>query len=227
MDSNNRSCKFLNMRVDHLVWYCADLAEGGRYFAERMDQTPAYGGVHPGEGTGNRLLSLSDTAYLEILGRDPAQPESSVSPEIRKLKGHGLYHWAIGGVDLAALSVRVRAAGWKDSDLVEGGRALPDGRRLRWTCFGLHDHPFGALVPFFIDWMESEHPAKTSAPGGRLKSIEVASPDAGKLRELYRLLGLEIGVADAASPALRATIASGKGEHALRMFDPVPRGYVI
>lgn len=48
------------MRVDHLVWYCADLAEGERYFAERMDHGSVYGGVHPGEGTANRLLSLSD-----------------------------------------------------------------------------------------------------------------------------------------------------------------------
>ncbi len=73
------------MRVDHLVWYCADLAEGERYFAERMDRASAYGGVHPGEGTANRLLSLSDATYLEILGRDPAQPETSLAPEVRGL----------------------------------------------------------------------------------------------------------------------------------------------
>ncbi|HQX85361.1 MAG TPA: VOC family protein, partial [Aestuariivirga sp.] len=73
------------MRVDHLVWYCADLAEGERFFAERMDRASAYGGVHPGEGTANRLLSLSDATYLEILGRDPAQPETNLAPEVRSL----------------------------------------------------------------------------------------------------------------------------------------------
>ncbi len=215
------------MHIDHLVWYCADLAEGDRYFTDRMDRPPAYGGVHPGEGTGNRLLSLSDTAYLEILGRDPAQPESALAPEIRGLKGHGLYHWAVGDVDLAGLRGRVQAAGLTGGDLVEGGRTLPDGKWLGWKCFGLHNHPFGALVPFFIDWMESEHPAKTSARGGRLKSIETHSPDARKLRKLYEVIGLEIAVTDAVSPGLSATIESGSGTHVLRMFDPVPRGYVI
>ncbi|HUR42678.1 MAG TPA: VOC family protein [Aestuariivirga sp.] len=215
------------MRADHLVWYCANLAEGGRYFTERMDHPPAYGGVHPGEGTGNRLLSLSDKAYLEILGRDPAQPESALAPEIRGLKGHGLYHWAVGDVDLGALRHRVQAAGLTGGDLVEGGRTLPNGKWLGWKCFGLHNHPFGALVPFFIDWMESEHPAKTAPRGGRLKSIEVFSPEAKKLRKLYDILRLEIAVKEGASPGLAATIASGSGEHVLRMFDPVPQGYVI
>ena len=215
------------MRIDHLVWYCADLAEGGRYFAERMDQGPAYGGVHPGEGTANRLLSLSDTTYLEILGRDPAQPESSLAPEIRILKGHGLYHWAVGDVEMAALRDRAKAAGLTGSDLMPGGRTLPNGQWLGWKCFGIRDHSFGALVPFFIDWMASQHPAKTAPRGGRLKSIEVVSPEAKKLRKLYEILRLEIAVKEGALPSLTATIESRSGEHVLRMFDPVPQGYVI
>ena len=164
------------MRVDHLVWYCADLAEGERYFAERMDRGSVYGGVHPGEGTANRLLSLSDATYLEILGRDPAQAETSLAPEIRGLSGSGLYHWAIGGVDLSELRQRASAAGLAGSELVTGGRTLPDGRWLGWKCFGLHNHRFGALVPFFIDWMDSEHPAKTAPRGGSLAALKCSRP---------------------------------------------------
>jgi hypothetical protein len=215
------------MRVDHLVWYCADLAEGERYFAGRMDCGSAYGGFHPGEGTGNRLVSLSDATYLEILGRDPAQAETSLAPEVRGLSGSGLYHWAVGGVDLSELRLKAIAAGLIGSDLVTGGRTLPNGSWLGWKCFGIHNHEFGALVPFFIDWMESEHPAKTAPRGGSLKSIEVFSPGAKKLRDLYKVLGLDITVTDAVLPGLSATIESRSGQHVLRMFDPVPRGYVI
>jgi Glyoxalase-like domain len=215
------------MRVDHLVWYCADLAEGERYFAEIMDRASSYGGVHPGEGTANRLLSLSDAAYLEILGRDPAQAESCLAPEIRGLVGCGLYHWAIGGVDLSELRQRARAAGLAGSELVTGGRSLPDGRWLGWTCFGLHDHGFGALVPFFIDWMDSEHPARTAPRGGNLVAVEVFSPQAETLHDLYGILGLDVTVTKAAAPGVSVTLESRKGRHVLRMFDPAPKGYVI
>lgn len=217
----------LIMRVDHLVWYCADLAQGERYFAERMDCNSAYGGVHPGEGTANRLLSLSETTYLEILGRDALQSESCLTAEVRNLVGHGLYHWAVGGVDLAELSLKAKAAGLTGSELVTGGRTLPNGNWLEWKCFGINNHPFGALVPFFIDWMDSEHPAISAPRGGSFKSIEVFSPDAQKLRDLYDALQLDITVTDAALPGLSIAIESTSGPHVLQMFNPVPQGYVI
>ncbi|WP_196503546.1 VOC family protein [Aestuariivirga litoralis] len=215
------------MRVDHLVWYCADLAEGERIFAETMDVPSAYGGEHPGGGTANRLLSLSDTTYLEILGRDPGQPESNLYPELRGVSGHGLYHWAIGGMDLEALRSKAVAAGLAHSDLVSGGRTLPNGNWLGWTCFGINDHGFGALVPFFIDWQDSEHPAKTAPRGGKLVGVEVFSPKAAELRKLFDALGLDIKVTEAAKPGLTASIESRFGTQLLRMFDPVPPGFSI
>jgi len=215
------------MRVDHLVWYCDDLAAGERHFAQRMDHGSIYGGVHPGEGTANRLLSLSDTTYLEILGRDPAQAPTSLAPEVQGLAGSGLYHWAIGGVDLSVLRQKAIAAGLAGSELVTGGRTLPDGGWLGWTCFGIHNHDFGALVPFFIDWMDSEHPARTAPRGGSLVGVEVFSPQAESLRELYATLGLDFIVTKAAAPGLAVTLESRSGRHVLRMFDPVPQGYVI
>ena len=215
------------MRIDPLVWYCADLAEGERYFAERMDRGSVYGGVHPGEGTANRLISLSELTYLEILGRDSAQAETCLAPEVRGLVGNGLYHWAIGGVDVSALCQRASAAGLAVSELVTGGRTLPDGRWLGWKCFGIHHHSFGALVPFFIDWMDSEHPAQSAPRGGSLAAIEVFSPQAEKLYDLYGILGLNFAVTRAAAPGVAITLSSRKGRHVLRMFDPVPKGYVI
>jgi hypothetical protein len=215
------------MRVDHLVWYCADPAAGENYFAERMDCRPVYGGVHPGEGTCNNLLSLSDTTYIEILGRDPAQDANCLDPEIRSLTGTGLYHWAAGGVDLDAVRMRALAAGLDGSELVTGGRKLPNGNWLGWKLFGIKNHGFGALVPFFIDWMDSEHPAKTAPRGGRFVKLEAQSPQSAKLQDLYRVLGLDIAVTQAATPGLSATIESGKGPHDLRMINPVPHGFII
>ena len=58
------------MRVDHLVWYSADLATGEKHFSGWTDVAPAFGGAHPGQGTRNSVLSLGDSTYIEILARD-------------------------------------------------------------------------------------------------------------------------------------------------------------
>jgi hypothetical protein len=227
MDDTNFMCNLLPMRIDHLVWYSADLAEGEQTFVNRMDCQPAYGGVHPGEGTRNALLSLSDCTYVEILGRDPAQPDSNVDPEIRALMGQGLYHWAISAVDLIELRQRVIAADLDSSGLVTDGRTLPNGNWLGWKLFGIRNHGFGALVPFFIDWMDSGHPARMAPRGGSLLKLDVFSPEPEKLGDIYRILGLDIPVTRASVPALSAIVESSSGRHVLRMFEPVPRGYVI
>jgi hypothetical protein len=216
------------MRIDHLVWYSPVLAAGERYFASRMDCAPAYGGVHPGDGTQNSLLSLGDATYVEILARDPAQETSvSLDRELAGLKGQGLYHWAIGGVDLDSIIGRARRSSYEVSDAVSGGRRLPDGNWLGWKCVGLRNHGFGALVPFFIDWTDCVHPALSAPRGGRFAKIELFSPEAAKLGDLFRMLGLQLSVARRVKPGIAVTLESRGGPQMLNSFDPLPRGFVI
>jgi hypothetical protein len=216
------------MRIDHLVWYTHDLAQGRRFFAGRMDCEPLYGGEHPGEGTANAVMALGPETYLEILGRDVKQGEEGLDPEVKGLRGSGLYHWAIGGIDLKDLAARAAKAGLEGGALVPGGRIKPDGKWLGWTCWGLRNHRFGSLIPFFIDWMDSEHPAVSAPLGGRFAALEVHTPEAVQLREIYRVLGLaDISVRESAEPCVIATLGSGKGRVELKSFAPVPRGYVI
>jgi hypothetical protein len=181
----------------------------------------------PAKARATHFFSLSDKTYVEILGRDPAQPESILDPEIWALVGQGLYHWAAGGVDLEELRRRAVAAGLEGSDLVTGGRTLPNGRQIDWKLFFVRNHGFGALVPFFIDWVGSDHPARTAPRGGSLVKLDVFSPEPEKLSDIYRILGLDIPVTRASFPALSAIVESHSGRHVLRMFEPVPRGYVI
>lgn len=216
-----------SMQIDHLVWYNANLAWGRQFFAERMDCAPAYGGEHPDEGTANAVLSLGASTYLEILGRDPGQGEASLDKEVRGLSGSGLYHWAVSGLDLNVLVERAAKAGLTGGELVPGGRVKPDGKWLGWACFGLRNHGFGSLVPFFIDWAESEHPALSAPAGGSLADFEVHTPDADRLKDVFAALGLDIKVVRAAQAGVVATLSSKHGRSVLRSFEPVPLGYVI
>jgi hypothetical protein len=215
------------MRIDHLVWYNPDLDAGRKYFANHMDADPLYGGEHPGEGTANAVLALGPETYLEILGRDPVQNVDNLHSEVRALHGSGLYHWAVGGLDLKELSERSRLAGLSGGELVPGGRRKPDGTWLAWTCWGLHNHAHGALVPFFIDWGESDHPALSAPAAGKLIRLEVFSPQADDLKRIFEVLDISVAVRQDQQPRVTATLESGKGRVELQSFLPVPVGYVI
>jgi hypothetical protein len=74
----------------------------------------------------------------------------------------------VAGADLDRLAAALGRAGFDCGPPVAGGRQKPDGTMLRWTCLGVRNHGFGALVPFVIDWMDSPHPAGAAPRGGSL-----------------------------------------------------------
>jgi Glyoxalase-like domain len=215
------------MNIDHLVWFAPDLAAADRHFAERMDAAPVFGGVHSGEGTCNSLLSLGRATYLEILAHDPSQPASNRSGEVRDLTTSGLYHWAVAGVDLDDIITRARRAGATPGAIGEGGRRLPDGSWLGWRVLGLPGHHYGGLVPFFIDWGESRHPARGAPRGGTLSGIELMHPQADELGRFLAALGLAFPVSRGERSAMRARIETTSGSIVLSSIEPMPGGFKI
>jgi len=66
-------------------------------------------------------------------------------------------------------------------------------------------------IPYFINWGDSDHPAENSPKGCRLIKLEVFHPDAKRVNELFRILGIDLQ-AVLGSVALKATIESPKGQ---------------
>ena len=154
--------------------------QGRRHFAAAMDCEPLYGGEHPGEGTANAVMALGPATYLEILGRDVNQGEQGLDPEVKGARAaSGLYHWAVGGVDLTDLARRAAKAGL-DGRGAGAGRA----REARWQAARL------AVLGPARSWLRLAHSllhrlARTastrriSAPrGGRIAGFEVHTPEA-------------------------------------------------
>src|SRR6266851_4327374 len=73
---------------------------------------PAFGGVHPGRGTQNALLSLGIRRYLEIIAADPQQNASAeLANMLKNLKEPRLVGWAAHPGDIQVLAADLAKAG--------------------------------------------------------------------------------------------------------------------
>jgi Glyoxalase-like domain len=198
--------------LDHFILGCNDLDRGIDFVQQRTGVRAAFGGVHPGRGTRNALLSLGARKYLEIMAPDPAQQVTPQIPRLRELKDARLVGWAAHPGDLEKFSAHLREAGIPFEGPRAGLRQRPDGKILHWKSLTLGDDQ-GGLFPFFIEWSaDSIHPSADAPQGCRLARFGAVSPNTDALRKSADLLQLDMPVSPGAKAALRTTIVGPKGE---------------
>ncbi|HJW14692.1 MAG TPA: VOC family protein [Thermoanaerobaculia bacterium] len=205
-------------RVDHLVYGTPDLNLGIVAIEKLLGIRATPGGQHPGAGTRNALVALGAAAYLEIIGPDPEQP-APAGPRrfgIDGLKAPRLVAWAAKGQDLDRLASDAARSGVQLGPVGSGSRKRPDGVLLSWRFTSPAKVLGDGLVPFFIDWGDTPHPARTAAAGASLVGLRAEHPDAERIGRMLRALGLDLPVTSAPSPALIATVDCPKGRVELR-----------
>jgi hypothetical protein len=204
-------------RVDHLVYATPDLARGVAEVEKLLGIKATPGGQHPGRGTRNALISLGPTAYLEIIGPDPEQP-APAEPRvfgIDELESSRLVTWAANATKLHDLHKQAADHGITLGSVGSGSRKRPDGGILSWNF----TNPLmvdGGIMPFFLEWTSSPHPATTSAKGATLLELRAEHPEPARVQEQLRKLGLHMQVTRADVPALIAVIATQHGRVELR-----------
>jgi hypothetical protein len=178
----------------------------------------APGGQHPGLGTRNALIALGPSTYIEIIGPDPDQPKPAGPMRfgIDDLKVPRLVGWVAKGIELEQLVDRARRSGIALGDVISGSRKRPDGVVLSWRYTDPSVVIADRLVPYFIDWGRSPHPAATAAPGVTLVALRAEHPDATRVQRLLDQLGLDLQVQAGPAPALIATLDSPRGRVQLR-----------
>jgi len=214
---NKRSTQLLS-RVDHLVYATPDLNRGIEELEKLLGVRATPGGQHPGRGTHNALLALGPAAYLEIIAPDPEQPPPKAPRPfgIDGLKESRLVAWAAKGNDLEQLRRDAVRKGLQLGELASGSRKRPDGVLLSWQYTNPQTVLADGIVPFFIDWGESPHPARTAAGGLSLIDLRAEHPDADRVQQMLRQLGLDLPVRRGSRPALIAVITGPNGRVELR-----------
>ena len=206
-------------RIDHVVLAAPDLDRACTDFEAATSIRPVFGGAHPGGGTRNALVAFDGLSYLEIIAPDPAQPATPMSASLASLARPTLLHWAARGSGLQNLANRVRAIGWTPTEVRRMSRTPPTGARLEWELMGLRDHRHGGLAPFFIDWLNSPHPATTSPRVGALVHLQLQSREPAALRALMAELGIDVAVT-AGDSHIELKFASPRGQVSYAGLDP-------
>jgi hypothetical protein len=211
----SRAANEVPMLLDHFILGCNDLDHGIACVEQRTGVRAVFGGVHPGRGTRNALLSLGERRYLEIMAPDPAQQVTPQISRLSELKDPRIVGWAAHPGDLEKFSAHLREASISFEGPRAGSRQRPDGKLLHWKTLTLTDDQAG-LLPFFIEWSaDSLHPSMDAPKGCTLTHFGAVTPKPGDLRKVAGLLQLDMPISAGDKTALHAVIIGPKGELAL------------
>jgi hypothetical protein len=209
----------MNTYLDHIIWACADLELGSRRFEALTGVQPRYGGVHASGLTHNALIGLGDRRYLEILA--PVGPAGGGDDDWCRLARAAhepriLTYCLRSARPLSELASAFGALGWKNAVVASNGRTTPEGVRLRWQWLAPAAERFGPAFPFFIDWLDSPHPADAlgaaqSEPGVLLQGFAVGHPQAAELRRTLADIGSTVETYAADDAQFRLQLKTPRG----------------
>ena len=129
--------------------------------------------------------------------------------------GHGrLVRWALACDDIDMAAAEARSRGYDPGEVVDGQRAEPTGKVLRWRL--TISEMAGGLAPFLISWGETEHPARSAPRGLTLEAFHIEHPDPPSLAPLLTALGADVEIKRAAAAALVARLTGPNGSVTLR-----------
>jgi Glyoxalase-like domain len=204
--------------LDHIIYGSPDLERAIEEVRALTGVEPIRGGVHPGRGTRNALLSLGPLTYLELLAPDPAQSSEALALAAERIPATSrIINWAAKCDDLEEAMTTAARTDLDLGRIEDMSRAQPSGSQLAWrltrgtlVCDG--------LVPFLIDWGESPHPALSAPSGCTLQYFRAEHPDPALVRDHLALLGLQDVLEVSRGPQARilAGLSTPKGDVVLR-----------
>ncbi len=205
-------------QIDHIVYATLNLEQSIDHLESFLGVQATPGGHHPNWGTRNALISLGDRVYLEIVGPDSLRAQAKLPAlfGLDKLKVPRLVTWAAQTTHLEKIVLSAKEHRADLGRVSSASRQRPDGSILAWTMTDPFMSRLDGLVPFFIDWGESIHPAQTAIKGCTLIQLRAEHPRAQQLHKIITELKLDLSVSESTEPALIATLKTPHGMRELR-----------
>lgn len=199
--------------LDHIVYAVSNLEQAMDDIEKRFGIRPTYGGKHENEGTHNALLHLGDDCYFEILAVDPDNDQIKQSRwmGIDLIEKPTLTRWAVRATDMDRPMDILKKIMPSLTHTTTGMRKREDDSILKWKLSLPLSGPLVEIVPFFIDWQDSEHPSKKLPSACKLVSLKAIHPDPALITSVLQKLALDIEVEKGPEIALVATINTPNG----------------
>jgi hypothetical protein len=121
---------------------------------------------------------------------------------------------------LGELAQRAATLDFRSGEVADNGRTTPEGVALRWQWLApkqsSKQRSFDRAFPFFIDWLDSPHPAESFAAvqphaGIRLSQFAIGHPEAQSLSVLLTRLGSPVDTYLAAELEFRVRLETPRG----------------
>ena len=183
-----------SVNLDHIVMGADQLKTGLRDLTKRLGVEVPEGGRHPLMSTHNRLMSLGDGSFFELIAIDPegptpAQPRwySLDDPVTKKrlIKRPRALTWVVNTDDIESVVAN------SPVDLGEIIAVQRGDLTWRLTVPKSGDLAGDGLIPAFIAWDQTPLPG-TQMPdlGVRLEEISLTHPDPQSLHKILTNLGV-------------------------------------
>lgn len=199
--------------VDHLVLAVPDLHQGIEHIHELTGVKPKIGGQHLGRGTWNALLALGYDAYLELIAPDPqqARPPKGYWMEVDQVKEARLIHWAAKVHPIVEVIKKAKGHNLHIGELSASSRTRMNGQVLSWMLTEPVSGDDGGLLPFLIDWEDSDHPAESLPQKCKLIHLEGRHPHPEHINQQLAVLDIHMEISVGNRPQILAAIETPKG----------------
>jgi hypothetical protein len=165
------------MRLDHVSYVAShdQISDVVNRIGSKLGTAFIDGGIHPKFGTRNFTAPLLNGQYIEIVCPldHPATDSTPFGKAVKRKadSGGGWLTWVFSVSDISLIEDKF------GRKAVEGNRRKPDGTELRWKQIGVNEITEDKDLPFFIQWLVTDHPSTDGKAISKLKNIKIASSE--------------------------------------------------
>jgi hypothetical protein len=164
------------MRSGHTSYVTShdQLADSVQRLGARFGSTFVDGGIHTRSGTRKFIPPLQNGHYLEVVC-PLDHPATEQTPWVRLLarnqRSGGWLTWVFATEDISKVEEKFGRSA------IEGHRTRPDGSDLKWKQIGVNEITDSRELPFFIQWLTTDHPSQDGKAVAAVEKITIAETE--------------------------------------------------